>query len=134
MTLSRLKVTGLFSLFMVLASSSYATTGCLIGSSLYTSSNGAGSGKTYYDNSPSINASGFCLRNGTTTSLCQTRSWFGFGSFGFWINGDNGIQGDYGANNPPAYCPIDDYVWVLVLGFGLVGFYFMRKNLQIIPM
>lgn len=128
MTLSKLKVAGLFFLLMTMNQSLFATTGCLVGSSLYTSSNGTGSGKTYYDTSPSINASGFCLRSGTSTSACQTRTWFLF----FWVNGDNGINGDFGASNPPAYCPMDDHVWLLLLGFSTIGFTFMRKRLKLI--
>lgn len=110
--------------FTLLSFDSKATVGCLIGSSLHTSTNGTGSGKTYFDNSPSIGASGFCLRNGTSTSPCQVRTWYWF----FWSYGSNGIMGDFGPSNPPMYCPIDSEVWLLVLGIGGFGAYFLSRK------
>lgn len=120
----KLFVVGLFFYFLFFGNESFATVGCLVGSSLYTSINGTDPGKTYFDSSPSIGASGFCLRDGTSTSSCQIRTWFII----FWSYGNNGIMGDFGPSNPPLYCPIDNEVWLLLFVAGGLGIYFLRKN------
>lgn len=102
-----------------------ATVGCLVGNTLYTSTNGAGSGITYFDTSPATNASGYCLRTGTiTTTPCQLRTWYWI----FWSYGSSGQMGDYGPPNPPEYCPIDDYLALIAVPVAFAGFYFIRKR------
>jgi len=100
-----------------------AIDGCRIGNNLYTSQNGSGSGITYYNTIPVTNANGYCLRTGTTTTLCKTRVWFIV-----WIEVDSGTRGDYGPSNPPAYCPIDDYIPFILLATGGLGFFYLRRK------
>ncbi|MCY1505605.1 hypothetical protein D9M68_398240 [compost metagenome] len=110
--------------FFVFIQKAQATVGCLVGSTLHTSTNGSGSGIMYYNNSPSLNASGYCLRNGTGTTPCQLRSQFIL----WWIYGDSGLQGDYGPNNPPAYCPIDEYVPYLLMAIAGTSLLLWRRQ------
>ncbi len=101
----------------------FATVGCLVGTKLHTRTNsGSTGGIPSYDDSPNINATGFCIRNGTSPVPCQVKIWFFV-----WITTANGFQGDYGIG-APIYCPIDTYVSWLLIPAGLIGLFFIRKK------
>lgn len=103
--------------------SSHAGVGCYTGAYLYTQPESPGS--LNYDRlGGREGASTYCLRTGTsTTGNCVVRFCF----FGCTVV-DTGVRGDYGAYNPPTYCPLDDYIWLLSLPLGGLGFAYMRKR------
>jgi len=122
--MKRIKVIAVVFLLFVLSSSAFATVGCLVGTKLSTKTNaGSAGGIPSYDESPYVNATGFCIKNGTTATPCQIRAWFIV-----WFTTANGLQGDYGIG-APTYCPVDTYVGWMLVPMGLVGLLFIRKNI-----
>lgn len=120
--MKRLKFFILLCGLLLLADGSYGATsgtGCYIQST----------GKIYktlksgieYKTSPTISITGnICLFNGAGAT-CKVKI---SGSFVFGLAGNWNVL----------YCPIDDYVWLMLLGFGIIGFSFLRKNSQIIQL
>lgn len=92
------------------ASKSFGVYGCYISSQarVYTTTNGAGKYKT----SPFTNVGSACILGGGSPGSCQLTS------------GVNGLLGDYDVT----YCPIDDYVWMLMGGACLAFVYRLRKT------
>lgn len=102
----------LFSLLFI-SSNAFAEYGCYIQSSglIYTSPQG-GSGK--WRSSPVTNiGTNACLLGGGAGPSCEV-SGVGYG-----------VLGDYDVT----YCPIDEYVWVLLAGSSLVAMGFIRKRI-----
>lgn len=103
----------IFLSLLVMSSAAFAVNGCYISNTgiIYTNSTG-GSGK--YNTSPSQNiGTGACL-NGASGGACT-------------VNNLPGTIGDYSVT----YCPLDDYVWLLIIGSSIVGFGFLRNRIVI---
>ncbi|SFG92933.1 hypothetical protein [Pedobacter insulae] len=121
--MKRSKVIWVLFLLLIFSQPVFATVGCLVGNKLHTRTNaGSSGGIPSYDDSPNINATGFCIRNGTSSTPCQVRVWFFV-----WFTTANGFQGDYGIG-APIYCPIDTYINWMLIPIGLVGMFFIRKR------
>lgn len=105
----------IFFLCLVLISSTvFAVNGCYISNTgvIYTSQIG-GSGK--YNASPSqIIGTGACLI-GVSGGACT-------------VNNVPGTTGDYSLS----YCPIDDYIWLLIIASSLAGYGFLQKKILIL--
>jgi len=106
----------------------FGAEGCLVGNTLYTSQNGNSGSLLYYDNgifASTTNATGYCIKNGTTSGSCRLRF---FNLFTLsWQYGSFGQSGDFG-DVRPTYCPLDDFIWFLLIPFVGLGFYCTRKQ------
>ena len=100
-----------FLLFFSVSTLVNATVGCIRTdrSTIYTSLRSG----TQYNASPAIAAGAGCLFI-FTGGACTIRSGIGAGFLGDTAN--------------PKECPIDDYIWVMMILFGGLGYYVLRKN------
>ena len=105
-----------FLLFFLVSTSSNAVTGCIDGArtAIYTSLSTNGK---YWQGTPASSGAGcFFIYTGGGCKIGNVAS-------------NNGLLGD---DSNPKQCPIDDYVWVMMILFGGVGFYIIRqKNMRL---
>lgn len=101
-----------FLLFFLVSTSSNAVPGCVNGArnAIHTSLHPSGK---YWQNSSTSSSPG-CLYF-YTGGICSIGS----------QNANNGMLGDT-AN--PQECPIDDYIWIMMILLGALGFYFIRQK------
>lgn len=96
-------------IFLVVSESTYAVYGCYLpDGSVYT--NLTPNGTRYRRNSGVFVGLGACL-NGSNDGSCEVNNPV-----------TSGVLGDYDV----AYCPIDDYVWILVIGIS--GLIFIKRS------
>ncbi len=105
------KVLFAFLLVFLVCTSVNAATGCVNASRtiIYTTSHPSG----YWRSNSGVNAPNGCLYN-TSGTPCN-------------IQGGAANEGLLGDDTSIA-CPIDDYVWVMMILFGGLGYFVLRKN------
>ena len=98
-------------------SNSFAYVGCYLSSTGYVYTQM--SGPKYKRSGTNFYVGGAC-RSGASMGTCTVNS-----------PDEVGDKGDYDA----LYCPIDNYAWILMVGFSLLGLRFIREKLnsQLIP-
>ena len=92
---------------------SKAATGCVLNSNkskIYTKRSG-GTSSTIYKTSPSTNATSGCTFV-QSTSACTV----------------SGLGAGFIGNTTTENCPIDDYVWLILVFFGGIGFVYVRNK------
>ena len=101
-----------FLLFFVVSTSVNATVGCIrtTRTTIYTNLRSG----TQYNSSPGNIAAGPGCLFIFTGGPCTIRSGIAGGFFGDTVN--------------PQECPIDDYIWVMMILFGGLGYFALRKN------
>lgn len=97
--------------FFFLSSNSFAYVGCYLSSTGYVYTQMAGA---KYKRSGTKYLVGGACRSGASMGPCTVNS-----------PDEVGDKGDYDA----LYCPIDNYVWILMIGSSLLGLIFIRRKL-----
>lgn len=97
--------------------------GCKTGNSINNYTNNTVLGNPYYATFAYSTIAPSCPRAQTTGSRIGTCNLTSSGVFGA-----QGDLYDYIILNPPIDCPLDDYIWILILSLSGLGFYYMRSR------